>query len=364
MHNCYVMQGRVVVCCTTCDVVCFLRCRVFSRKTPAPCCFLDKIADIYYYLVESYKGQNRNTKMPAAYIKYDLNKEVKKFLVFLRHPRFPQHRDLIFKALPELGELLGKERNLSEVKEGAIIKSFIVDFRRKHAREIQHIVKSSEKLLKAKIEKSSTALFSLMDYKPKKGPIYKIIPTILPFSPFERNVFYFSILGALRKKEQRDVVFVSIHEISHIILYKILEKEYKKPISKVIDSTLLDFFKEILAPVLMNQEPLVNLLHLKDYLGNPFLRHIFVLKNNKKIQITQFFQKIYENERYKNKLKFSQILKVMLSLILSVERELEEKNKIWNQYGNSIVNSESAFKLYSKPIKIKMPGEKFRSPGI
>jgi len=72
-----------------------------------------------------------------------------------------------------------------------------------------------------------------------------------------------------------------------------------------------------------------------------------------KIQITKFFQKVYENERYKNKLKFNQILKIMLSLILSREQELKEKNKIWNQYGNNIVNSKYALKLYSKPIKIK-----------
>lgn len=299
----------------------------------------------------------------TIYIEYDLKKEVKKFLTFLHHPRFPQHRDLIFKALPELGELLRREKSLSKVKERAIIKSFVVDFRRKHAREIRRIIRSSEKLLKAKIKKSCATLSLLMDYKPKKGPAYKIIPTILPFSPFERNAFYFSILGMLRKKGQYDIIFVSIHEMSHIILYKILEKEYKKPISKIVDGVLLDFLKEILAPVLINQKPLAKLLHPKDYLGNPFLRYIFVLENNKKVQITKFFQKVYENDRYKNKLKFSQILQIMLSIILLIGRELKEKNKIWNRYGNNIINYRDAFKLYSKPIKIKMPGEKPHPPG-
>ena len=301
--------------------------------------------------------------MLIAYIKYNLNKEVNKFLIFLHHPEFPQHRNLIFKALPELEKLLKKEKSLNKINKKKIIKSFIVDFRKKHANEIQRVVKSSEKLLKAKMEKSSTALFSLMDYKPKKNLTFRIIPTILPFSPFERNAFYFSILGAIQKKNQNDIVFVSIHEISHIILYEILEKEYKKPISKIVDKVLLYFFKEILAPVLINQKPLAKLLRPKNYLGNPFLHYIFVLENNKKIQITKFFQKVYENERYKNKLKFNQILKIMLSLILSMEQELKEKNKIWNQYGNNIVNSKYAFKLYSKPIKIKRPGEKLYSPG-
>jgi hypothetical protein len=301
--------------------------------------------------------------MPIAYIKYDLNKEVNKFLIFLHHPEFPQHRNLIFKALPELEKLLKKEKNLNKIKEKKIIKSFIVDFRKKHTSEIQRVVKSSEKLLKAKMEKSSTALFSLMNYNPKKNLTFRIIPTILPFSPFERKAFYFSILGAIQKKSQNNIVFVSIHEISHIILYEILEKEYKKPISKIVDKVLLYFLKEILAPVLINQKPLAKLLRPKNYLGNPFLHYIFVLENNKKIQITKFFQKVYENERYKNKLKFNQILKIMLSLILSMEQELKEKNKIWNQYGNNIVNSKYAFKLYSKPIKIKRPGEKLYSPG-
>ncbi len=301
--------------------------------------------------------------MPIVYIQYDLNKEVEKFLVFLHHPKFPQHRNLIFRALPELGELLGREKNLNQAKERAMIKSFIVDFRKKHAREIQRIVKSSEKLLKAKIEKTSTALFSLMDYEPKENLTFRIIPTILPFSPFERKTFYFSILGKLRKKSQSDIVFVSIHEISHIILYEILEREYKKPISKIADTVLLDFLKEILAPVLINQRPLAQLLHPKGYLGNPFLHHIFVLENNKKIQITEFFQKIYENERYKNKLKFNQVLKIMLSLILSIGRELKKKNRIWNRYGNNIVHYKEAFRLYSQPIKIKRPGERLYSPG-
>lgn len=327
-------------------------CQLYSlcyNKPNANRRFLEKI----FLGLEINKKPN-TMKVPTIRIKNNLNKEVEKFLNFLHRPQSPQFRNLIFRALPELEKSLKEQDKLSKNKEKIIIRDFVINFRREHNHKIQSIVKKSEKLLKTKIKKLLTALLSLMDYNwSKKDPNFIIIPTILPFSPFEGNVFYFSILSQINNKKGHNVLFVSVHEISHIILYKILEKQYKKPLYQIIDRELLDFLKEILAPVLMNQKPILNLLHQKNYSGNPFLQYIFVINKDKKIlQVSKFFQEFYENLRYKNKMKFTQILKIMIFLVSSMKQEIKEKNKIWNKYGNSIINFKSTFKEYSKPIKI------------
>jgi len=302
-------------------------------------------------------------KLPKVVIKYEPNKEVERFYVFLHHSRFPQNRNLIFNAFPELPKKLEKQKKLTETKEKIIIKNFIIKFQKEHDDEIKSIIKESEKILNVKINKLLTSLFLLMDYKwPEKEKGFTVIPTILPFSPFREKVFYFSILAKINGRMGHSILFVSVHEISHIVLYKILEKKYKKPLDKIIDKQLLDFLKEVLAPVLMNQKPILNILHQKNYIGNSFLKNIFIIKDKQITQITEFFQEIYEDLKFEKKMNFNQILEIMIDLVLSISTEIKEKNKLWNKYGNNIANFKSIFEKYSEPIKIKLTG--VFTPGI
>jgi len=293
-------------------------------------------------------------QIPSIKIKYSFNKETEIFLDFLHHPQFPQHRNMIFRAFKELKIAFNKKNGLEEK---LIIKNFIKNFRKKHNYKIKKIINQSKKLLKQNSKKALVRLGLLTDYQWLKNENYYAFPTILPFSPYKKNIFFFSILGAIYNNKQHNILFVSIHEISHFIVYKTLKKFYDKKISLKKESFY--FLKEILAPVIMNQKPLQSLLKIRNYLGNPFLRYIFIINKNKKIQITTFFQRIYEKARYGGKMDFKQILEIMALLIFSIENELIKKNKIWNQYGNDLINNKTAFKKYCQPIKIEAPEQLF-----
>jgi len=290
--------------------------------------------------------------IPSLKIKYNLDKEVGQFMSFLHHPYFPRNRNKIFQAFPELKDQIDKTSN----EKDAVIE-FVTDFNKKHKDTVDQFMRTSELLLRQYGKKALEALASLMDYEwNREHQGYTIIHTILPFSPFGKNLFYFSLLGIIRGKKQRDVIYLSVHEISHMLLQEILEKEYKKPISKILDITTWNFFKEIMAPALMNQPSLQKFLKLQNYMGNPFLHNVFIDDGNRKIQISKFFQEIYEEARLEKR-SFRQILDILLPLILSIKTEIENKNKLWNQYGNSIVKNKIAFKEYSKPMEIKKPGK-------
>lgn len=294
--------------------------------------------------------------IPNLQIKYSLDKEVEKFFNFLHHPKFPQHRNLIFNVFPNLQKLL--EQNFdNKNKEMEIIKKFISEFREKHEDKIKAIVEEADNLLRKDSQKALKILAILMDYNwDENHPGYIIMPTILPFSPFEKNIFYFSILGEIKnKKNYHNIIFVTVHEISHMILLDILQNKYKKGINEIMGQSSWYFFKEIIAPVIMNQNQFKEIIYTKNYyFGNPFLCHIFVLQNNKKIQITKFFQEIYEKIKNEQKKNFSEILETMVNIILSIEIEIENKHKIWNKFGDNIVNLEKELSLYSSPIKVNV----------
>lgn len=292
--------------------------------------------------------------IPILQIKYSLDRETEKFFNFLHHPKFPQHRNLIFRSFPDLQKSLGQIQN-NKNKESEIIKGFISEFRRKNEGKINKTIKKASNLIKKDSEKALGILAELMDYQwSDDHPRYIIIPTILPFSPFEKNIFYFSILGEIKNRETvHDIIFVAVHEISHMILLDILQNKYKKSINEIIGQSSWYFFKEIMAPVMMNQNQFKEIIHTKNYyFGNPFLRYIFISQNSEKIQITKFFQDIYENVRYKQKRNFSEILEAMIDIMLSIEKEIEYKHKMWNKFGDNIVNLENELALYSNPIKI------------
>ncbi len=293
-------------------------------------------------------------KTPSIKLKYNIDEEVNQFLKFLHHPFFPQHRVMMFKAFPELEMFLKNIDNPK--KEKLIIKKFIKNFQKRYNKRIKKIIKQSKKILNEKSKIALIELTKLMDYQwPKGSSDYTAMPTILPFSPFRKKTFYFSILRTLFDKKESDVFFVSTHEISHMVLFEIMEKQYKKPLSQIIEATSLYFLKEILAAAIINQEPLKEMLNLKNYLGNSLLHYLFVRTGAKKQkkQITKFFQQFYETAKYKKQKKFNQILDDVIKIILSIKDELKNKKKIWNKYGKEIVYNPKILKQYSEPIKLK-----------
>lgn len=286
---------------------------------------------------------------PPIKIKYDEDREVKIFLNFLQSSKFPQQGKQIFRTFPELERALG-EKNKTEIERKLIIKNFIRKFRADHDLEITEAMRISKVLLTAKSERALNKLAELMDYKwSPDHPGYTAIPTILPFCPFGKNLFYFTILS-----DKHPIVFIAIHEISHMMFYEIMAKIYNKPAEEVIGWTSTYFLKELVAPIIMNQKELKEILGSKDSYGNSFLKHIYVMSDDKIIQITKFFQNLYEHYRYEKKLNFAETLKIMVKIIASITQEIESKNKLWNQCGNKIAENEKKFNFYKEPIKIRL----------
>jgi len=285
-------------------------------------------------------------KIPSIIIKEDLDQEVRQFLRGLHHEQFPWLKNLISFTFPELVQSIKK----SPDREEQLVRSFIIGYRKKHEEKIKQIIKESKLLLDSKSEEALISLANVMDYAwPENHPGYIIIPVILPHSPYGENIIYFSLLGSVfGNKKPHDVLFISIHEISHMILHTILKEDHAEQFA----SLNFHYLKEILAAVLMNQKPLKDTLGIKEYFGNDNLHEIYTLDGDEKVRISVFFQRLYEKLKYEKKKSFKEILSEMSQIIVSIKDELKEKKELWNKYSRKTLNGTIVPEGYDKPIKL------------
>ncbi|MDD5760761.1 MAG: hypothetical protein PHF45_01760 [Candidatus Pacebacteria bacterium] len=278
----------------------------------------------------------------------NLDQETNLFFNFLHHPYYIQNRSFIFQTFPKLEKELEKQG-----EERQIIKSFISKFYSDNKSEIHKIIQKNKNLLKKKSEPSLTALLEIMDYQYDKSVVYKAAPTILPFSPFGDNVFYFSILGEIKGKPDKNILTIGIHEISHFIFLKQLKRiENKKGI--ILPDDVKNYLKEALAVVILNQKPLCNILNLKNYKGNPEIQNLRIEKPNGSIKtFTDFLNEYYYSIKIKEHKSFSMFLEEIINILLPIAPEFSKKRVIWNKYGKKVVKEPKIIKLYSEPIKIK-----------
>ena len=130
--------------------------------------------------------------IPKIIVKnFNIENEVKLFVRFLNHPYYPQHRNLILNAFKELRNLLTDDKK----NDKKILTKFINEFYEENKKNIKPIFKKSNTIIDTKGRLALNTLAKIMNYKWEDKSIkYFAVPTILPFSPFENNVFYFSIL--------------------------------------------------------------------------------------------------------------------------------------------------------------------------
>ena len=284
--------------------------------------------------------------IPKIKVKKDINKEIDLFLKFLHHPYYPQSRVKIFQSFSELKSLLKNQES-----EKVVIQQFIKDFYKIHNKKIERNINDSKKILKEKSHKALKELSKLMDYQwPKNHSNYTAMPTILPFSPFDNNTFYFSILGQIKEKKSNNVLFIACHEISHFIFFDVLKK-VKQKINKSLPNDLRNYFKEALTAVLLNRKPLCDILNLHNYKGNPEIRDIQIKKpNNTIISFNEFINEQYETIKIKNKKPFERFLKEILIILLPINKEFSKKRAIWNKYGNQLSKKATILRRYQIPI--------------
>ncbi|MFA5460008.1 MAG: hypothetical protein WC283_01575 [Candidatus Paceibacterota bacterium] len=275
----------------------------------------------------------------------NLNREVDLFFSFLHHPYYVQNKISILRAFPELEKLVQENEKHN-------IKLFISNFYKNNKEKIQKIIKKNKNLLNKKSEPSLKALLEIMDYHYNQPITYQAVPTILPFSPFGDKTFYFSILGEIKNKTDKNILTIGIHEISHFIFLEQLKNiENKKGI--VLSEDLKAYIKEALTTVILNQEPLCTILKLKDYKGNPEIQNLKIQEENKSIKkITEFLNNYYINIKLKNKKSFIDFLEKIIGILMPLTPEFSKKRSIWNKYGQQTLKDPKIINIYSKPIKI------------
>lgn len=286
--------------------------------------------------------------LPRIVIKEDKEREIELFIKFLNHPDFPQHRNLILKAFPDLKIFLDKSEN-----EKIAVKSFIKNFYKKRETDIQAILSESHSILRKKGQIALKRLANIMEYQWPKPITYIAMPTILPFSPFGTNIFYFSILRQIHNKEdKRNVLSIAIHEISHFIFFDLLKKIEKKNKFKLPKDSLY-YLKESLTAALFNQKNLCNLFGFRDYVGNPEIRDIYIKTNGKEKIVKDFVQEIYIQKINKEKKSFKSFLNELTKIFISIAPTLSKKRSIWNRYGKTLLEKPKILAQYRNPIQIK-----------
>lgn len=286
--------------------------------------------------------------LPKIELKSSTENEAGLFLKFLHHDFHKQQKNMIFNSFPDLKKEL-ENNELAEEKD--IIDRFVSNFYNKNSEKIISIINNDKELLSQKGEEIIHALNELMDADWPDRPVIYAIPTILPFSLFQGNNFYYSILARIRrvKVDFRTVLYVAAHEISHFVFYDTL-KEIKPYL--FLSKAGEHYLKEALAPAVLNEEPLKNILKLENYSGNPELQNLNLSIDGEIIGFTKFISNYYHKHKIVNKEKFEDILLGLINILSPADHNLISKKDIWNRYGIKINEDIHAMKIYSDPISI------------
>lgn len=311
------------------------------------------------------KLATEKSHIPQITIDVNLNDEVETFYYGLHNDMRPWQRKIILgiRDFQPLRQSLESGSTLNEEQEKQAIRDFLKRFREHDKDRIVGFNARSQKELEEKSKPALAAMASLMDYEwPEDFPGYRVVPVLLPFSPFGKNVFYFSILGVAQGVDQKDLLDVAVHEISHMVFYEILAQIHPEFVNYQDSneiSTPIDYLKEILAPVLMNQPSLRQFLDLSlypdGYVGNTDLEQTYVQVegSGEKVQISKYFQQLYEKMRYQDHKPFQEIMDEMIKLVQPMEDELVKRRSLWNEYQHKIFRDKVLLEQYSNPIQIK-----------
>lgn len=286
--------------------------------------------------------------LPKIVIKENLEQETKLFLSFLNHPDYPQKRNSILKTFPDLKTLLEKSKNKK-----TIVRNFVKNFYKKHKTDIRIILLRSQLLLKKNGRIALQRLAEIMEYQWPKPITYIAEPTILPFSPFGNNIFYFSILKQINEKKlNKDILYVAIHEISHFVFFDLLKKIENKNKFK-LPKDAMNYLKESLTAALLNQKLFLTLFGLKEDIGNPEIRDLYIVTYGKTKTIRNFIQELYIQRVKKEKKSFEFFFGELIKIFISITPALSKKRLIWNHYGRTLFEKPKILVQYKKAIQIE-----------
>ena len=290
--------------------------------------------------------------MVTLILKNDFNREINIFWYYINNKDDLYHKKLIFNYFVDLEDKL---RNIhDEVEAKNILRNYILSFRQINHDKIKKIEKLIEQQTIFVGNIIIDNLTNLMNYKFSDNHNgYIITPVILPFSPFKGNTFFYSLNKLLKSTDldSLDLLIVLAHEMSHFLLFDKLKEQTFNNDCKMTDNELY-FLKEILAVLIIRSRELVQWLKTEKYEGNMLLRFLYVKENNNIKLISDYFNELY-TKHIENGLNFDLFLIDMIKKIKYISSELNEKIKIWNQYGAEREKYIDQIIKYKYPIEIK-----------
>ena len=290
-------------------------------------------------------------------ISVSINKEadIGKFLDFMNSPKYPGKRAVILKAYPEIASVINNGAD-----EKTAIKNIISNLYSEKEEQVKNILSDLKNEL-ANTDMIINSLANIMNHDISANN-YEAILTLLPFSPFKNNIFYFSIYSLIFRnkdggpRKNTSIVFTAIHEISHFIFFDQL-KEWEEQSKKKISHPTEHYFKEALTAAIMNKEIFKNffdypkLVNSENYRGNPELHALSISKeNNETENIVAFF----EREMFQNKNNYKTNFFRLLDIFYQNQEKFAQK---WELRNNWLLspdeNRDIIMAKYCEPILFK-----------
>jgi hypothetical protein len=291
---------------------------------------------------------------PPVIVKLDVDTDTREFIKFL-YRQSPEKQKLIIRTYPDLVIAVQQGEEVG----GELVTNFVREQYRIQHGGIEILVKDMDKQVQTDGARVLEALGKVMGYSWRSDdPGYMIIPTLLPFSPFQQPIFFFSLVRFLRTNAKSvasdyGLTAVLAHEVSHFIFFDLLNQMAEET-RKMCDKTIKHFAKEILAPVVMNDSRLDDILHLTNYGGNPFLRHITVRQGAEEQNIVGFFRSEYKH-RLANGVPFVDFVSYLIDTLFSIREQIQKRHVLWSEYGDNLLSDEKLGVQYCEPIEIKAP---------
>lgn len=283
-------------------------------------------------------------------IKADIEKDISLIKEHFLNSQTEHFKNRILNFYKSLNEKLEQSK---EIEKENIINNYFREIYKNKEKQINEIIGQSKQILEARSDKCLKELMELMDYKANNEEEFIATPTLLPYSPFNRPIFYFSIAAILFADKKNDILDTAVHEISHFLFFDILKSLGINLKNDPATKSLEHLFKEALTAMLLSEQSMENLLDRKNYLGNPEIHFLYIKESGKeKITLREYLRFLFK-EYKQRKLTFSSFIDDTIKKLLPVAEKFDKKKIFWNKNeGELKKNNQDLLNIYSEPIEI------------
>lgn len=289
------------------------------------------------------------SNVPHVNFLIDPEKDINRFNYFLNSKQYRRKRSNILSFYPKLSGQIEKQE-----KEGEAVREVVLDMYSRYHERIPEIVADAKKDFS---ESASIfdALVSSMDFYQLGERSYTAVPTFLPFSPLDDNLFYFSIASDIagQKSKPFRIVAIGIHEISHFLFYEQMAA-WSQQSGMILNDPSIHYFKEALTAAIMNQPEFRSffnypeLFHSETYRGNPELHDLSIEHDGTAKNIVAFFEKgmLQSPDGYRTSMHR------VLKAFVAAGHAFVEKWDLWNQMPNDPDTQNELMRKYGETIRL------------